>query len=222
MSIMFLPLQLVPHPARCVVLATVLNMYFMRQQTKQPELVTLLDELANCMLRIHITDANSTLFIGFSNGRVWVHPSSNQEADVCMQADTATFVRLCFAKEDPDALILQGVLQLSGDSAGMLRCKHLLIAADLDWEQELRSAFGEFFGAQVAEAAKKLLSVQQNMQTHFTQQQQQITQKMSSQCLSKLDIPNIKAIEHLENETQELAKILKNLQQRVHKLDNTN
>ncbi|MDX8378227.1 MAG: SCP2 sterol-binding domain-containing protein [Mariprofundales bacterium] len=222
MSIMFLPLQLVPHPARCVVLATVLNMYFMRQQTKQPELVTLLDELANCMLRIHITDANSTLFIGFSNGRVWVHPSSNKEADVCMQANTATFVRLCFAKEDPDELILQGVLQLSGDSAGMLRCKNLLIAADLDWEQELRSAFGEFFGAQVAETAKKLLSVQHSMQTHFTQQQQQITQKMSSQCLSKLDIPNIQAIEHLENDARELAKTLKNLQQRVHKLDNTN
>jgi ubiquinone biosynthesis protein UbiJ len=70
---------------------------------------------------------------------------------------------MCFAREDPDDLEFQQVLTLSGDSETILRFKKLLTAADLDWERELRSAFGDFFGSRVARAAHALLAAEKKL-----------------------------------------------------------
>ena len=41
--------------------------------------------------------------------------------------------------------------------------KKLFAAADLDWERELRAAFGDFFGSRVARAAHALVAAEQKV-----------------------------------------------------------
>jgi len=156
MSLMFLPLRLIPLPVQCVVLSTVLELVFSRDATLKP----LLKALHGKIFRVYVNDMSSVIYMGFSQGIVWVHPNHNGEADVRIEASTSAFARLCFAKEDPDDLVFQQVLKIAGDSEAMLRFKTLLAEVDLDWEKELRANFGEFFGSRVARAAKALIAAE--------------------------------------------------------------
>jgi len=159
MSVMFLPLRLIPVPVQCVVMTTVLDLVFSRDESLRP----LLDDLEERVFRIHVHDTGAVMFLGFSRGRAWVHSAHQGDADVRMEATTAGFARMCFGHEDPDDLVFQQVLKLSGDSDAMLRFKKLFAAADLDWERELRAAFGEFFGSRVARAAHALVEAEQKL-----------------------------------------------------------
>lgn len=153
---MFLPLRLIPVPVQCVVMGTVLDLFFQRDDTLKQHLTA----LEGRSFRIRVADVGSTIFMGFKRGRVWVHPDHVGDVQVEIESTTAGFSRLLFAREDADELVFQQVLKLSGDSDAMLRFKKLLHATDLDWERELRSAFGDFFGIKVAKAAKALIEAE--------------------------------------------------------------
>jgi ubiquinone biosynthesis protein UbiJ len=112
---------------------------------------------------VFIKDTGTVLFIGFKQNNVWVHPSSKQRPDVKIESTTTGFARLSFAKEDPDTLVMQKVLKLSGDSESMLLFQKLLQQLDLDWELELRRTFGDFFGSKVAKAAYQLLETEKKL-----------------------------------------------------------
>jgi len=159
MSVMFLPLRLIPVPVQCVVMTTVLELVFLRDESLKPYL----NDLDDRVFRIHVRDTGAIMFLGFTHGRAWVHSSFQGEVDVRLNATTAGFARMCFGHEDPDDLVFQQVLKLSGDSDAMLRFKKLFAAADLDWERELRSAFGDFFGSRVARAAHALVEAEQKL-----------------------------------------------------------
>lgn len=156
MSVLFLPLRLIPVPVQCVVLTTVLDLFFSRDASLKPKL----EALNGKTFRIYVKDMSNVIYMGFKRGHVWVHPNHEGDVDVRIEATTAGFARLCFAKEDPDDLVFQQVLKLSGDSEAMLLFKKLLADADLDWEAELRANFGEFFGSRVARTAHALVAAE--------------------------------------------------------------
>jgi len=156
---MFLPLRLIPVPVQCVVMTTVLELVFARDASLKPSL----NDLEGRVFRIHVRDTDAIMFLGFSRGKAWVHSSYRGDIDVRLNATTAGFARMCFGHEDPDDLVFQQVLKLSGDSDAMLRFKKLFAAADLDWERELRASFGDFFGSRVARTAHALVQAEQKL-----------------------------------------------------------
>ncbi|EAU55328.1 ubiquinone anaerobic biosynthesis accessory factor UbiT [Mariprofundus ferrooxydans] len=159
MSVMFLPLRLIPVQVQCVVMTTVLDLVFARDETLKP----LLHDLNGRVFRIHITDTGAVMYLGFARNRAWVHSMCTDDIDVRLSGSTAGFARMCFGHEDPDDLVFEQVLKLSGDSDAMLRFKKLFAAADLDWERELRASFGDFFGSRVARAAHALVKTEQKL-----------------------------------------------------------
>ncbi len=159
MSVMFLPLRLIPVPVQCVVMTSVLELVFSRDASLKPYLA----DMEGRIFRIHVRDTDAIMFLGFKRGKAWVHSNYSGDVDVRLNATTAGFARMCFGHEDPDDLVFQQVLRLSGDSDAMLRFKKLFAAADLDWERELRAAFGDFFGTRVAKAAHALVAAEQKL-----------------------------------------------------------
>jgi len=194
-SVMFLPLRLIPVPVQCVVMTTVLELVFSRDNA----LKDLLNDLDGRVFRIHVLDTNAIMFLGVSHGKVWVHSSFQGQVDVRMSATTAGFARMCFGHEDPDDLVFQQVLKLSGDSDAMLRFKKLFAAADLDWERELRASFGDFFGSRVARAAHALVAAEQKLAASSHQ--------MVSHRLRDMEVPDgerlqawMAGVEHLSHQ----------------------
>lgn len=214
MSVMFLPLRLIPVPVQCVVLGTVLELFFLRDKHLAP----LLDGLNGKTFRIHVRDMNTVMFLGFSRGKPWVHANFDGEADVKIEATTGGFSRLCFAHEDPDDLVFQQVLKLSGDSEAMLRFKKLLAEADLDWEAELRSAFGDFFGSKVAKAAHALVELESKVS--------ESSHKMVGDYLNQMDVPNGERIQNWQAGVEALSRNISRLKGRAtrieHRLEDLN
>jgi len=207
MSIMFLPLRLIPVPVQAVVLATVLDLFFSRDAGLKSQL----DDLEGKVFHIHVRDMETDFHLGFSHGRPWVHPAGVEKADVRIDATTSGFARLCFAHEDPDELVFQRVLKLSGDSEAMLRFKKLLVAADIDWERELRTTFGEFFGARVAGAAKALLTAEAKLT--------EASRERLGRCLRDMDIPTHERLQAWQAGVEDAARRLKRLQTRLKHLE---
>jgi len=197
MSVMFLPLRLIPVPVQCVVMSTVLDLVFSRDESLKPYL----NDLEGRVFRIHVRDTNAIMFLGFSRGKAWVHSSyqasSGKDVDVRLSATTGGFARMCFGHEDPDDLVFQQVLKLSGDSDAMLRFKKLFAAADLDWERELRSAFGDFFGSRVARAAHALVEAEQKLADSSRQ--------AVSNSLRDMDIPDGERLQAWQAGVEHLA-----------------
>ncbi len=206
-SIMFLPLRLIPVPIQAVVLATVLDLFFSRDKSLAP----MLEGLDGKVFHIHVQDMGTDFHMGFSKGKPWVHSAGPDAADVKIDATTAGFARLCFAHEDPDDLVFQRILKLSGDSEAMLRFKKLLAAADIDWERELRATFGEFFGARVADAAKALLVAE----AKFTE----ASRGRLGQCLRDMDVPTNERLQDWQAGVEDASRKLKRLNARLKKLE---
>ncbi len=193
MSVMFLPLRLIPLPVQCVVVATVLDLAFSRDASLRPHL----QGLQGKAFRITVTDMQQTFYLGFRGGKAWVHPKHEGGCDVDIEASTTGFARMCFTDVDPDDLVFEQVLKLSGDSESMLRFKKLLAAADLDWEQELRAAFGEFFGSRVAKAAHALVAAEQRVQ--------QRSQQALQDYLAQMHTPNQERLQTWQAGVEQLA-----------------
>jgi len=193
MSVMFLPLRLIPVPMQCVVMASVLDLAFSRDKALNSHL----DGLNGKSFRIHVKDTGAVMYLGFKSTRTWVHPSFDGTADVQIEATTAGFARMCFAKEDPDDLVFQQVLKLSGDSEAMLRFKKLLAAADLDWEAELRAMFGDFFGSRVAKAAHLLVAAEAKVTS--------ASKSMLEGCLQNMQTPDAQRLQAWQAGVEQLA-----------------
>jgi len=206
-SVMFLPLRLIPVPVQCVVLSTVLGLFFSRDKS----LLSALEELEGRVFRIHVRDTNAVIFLGFRHGKPWVHPHHEGRVDVEIDATTAAFARLCFAHEDPDELVFEQVLKLSGDSGAMLRFKRLLAQADLDWERELRNAFGDFFGRRVASAAHALVATEKRVTVSAHQ--------MLEERLSRMAVPNAERAQNWQAGVEDLHRKISRVKARVTRLE---
>jgi len=207
MSVMFLPLRLIPVPVQCVVLSSVLQLFF----EKNKQLDDSIEALEGKVFRIFIRDSGVVLFMGFKSGAVWVHPSSSQRPDVKIESTTAGFARLCFAKEDPDALVFQKVLRLSGDSEVMLRFQKLLTDLDLDWEMELRRTFGDFFGSKVAKAAYTLVDAEKRVREASTQ--------LVDDCLRSVETPSEERLQLWQAGVESVSRKVNKLQRKLEKLE---
>ncbi len=207
MSVMFLPLRLIPQPVQAVVLSTVLELFFSRDASLGP----LLEGLDGRVFRIEVRDTGAVFYMGFSSGHPWVHTAHTGEADVRIEATTAGFARLCFAHEDADELVFQQVLKLSGDTESMLRFKKLLAAADIDYERELRSAFGEYFGTRVAEAARAVLAAEEKLRRR--------THAAVSGALHDMQVPDEARLQAWQAGTEELARHITRAKGRLTRLE---
>ncbi|MDX8408247.1 MAG: SCP2 sterol-binding domain-containing protein [Mariprofundaceae bacterium] len=207
MSVMFLPLRLIPVPVQCVVMTTVLELVFARDENLKPFIA----DLEGRVFRIHVRDTGAVMFLGFSRGKPWVHASHDGEADVRMNATTAGFARMCFGHEDPDDLVFQQVLQLSGDSDAMLRFKKLFAAADLDWERELRASFGDFFGTRVARAAHLLVETEQKMAAG--------SRRMVEEGLRGMELPDGERLQDWQAGVEQLSHKISRIKGRITRLE---
>jgi len=207
MSLLFLPLRLIPAPVQAVVLGTVLDLFFSRNDSLSP----LLEGLEGRVFRIHVRDMNTVFYMGFRAGRSWVHTSFEGDADVRIDATTAGFSRLCFAHESPDDLVCLQVLKLSGDSEVMLRFKQLLQAADIDWERELRAGFGEYFGSRVAQAAKVLIAAEAKAS--------KASHNAVRQCLKGMGIPDQERFEAWQTDVEDTARKISRIKARITRLE---
>ena len=86
--------------------------------------------LTGRIIKIHITDSDSSIYLGYENKRFQLHGSVS--ADVCISGTAEAFIHLAARQEDPDTLFFQRRLMIEGDTDLGLEFKNILDAIDYD------------------------------------------------------------------------------------------
>jgi len=77
------------------------------------------------------------------------------DIDTGIRGTAAEFAELAAAK-DPAAALINGNLELEGDSAPLIELQRILAGLDMDWEAPLTNAFGDVAGHQLAQGLRGL------------------------------------------------------------------
>lgn len=125
--------------------------------TLDPQGERALAELAGKTFHIECTSPPLDLFLQPQTQGVRLLGVWDGEVDTAVRGKATDFSALLNAR-DPAATLINGNLELHGDSAPLLKLQQILVALDIDWEAPLIDALGDVAGHQLAQALRSLFS----------------------------------------------------------------
>ncbi len=134
------------HTAALAALEMALN----RALALSPHSKTALAQLEDCVFALHCTAPRMDIYLhpGAQGIRLTsVHPGP---VTTSIKGEAADFTELA-TSSDPTATLINGGLELEGDSAPLLELQRILAALDMDWEAPLVDALGDVAGHQLAQ-----------------------------------------------------------------------
>jgi len=94
-----------------------------------------------------VPEAGKLKFMGYWDG----------EVTTAIRGSAADFADLAGAS-DPTTALINGAIELEGDSAPLIELQQVISGLDLDWEAPLVDTFGDIAGHQLAEGLRGLFS----------------------------------------------------------------
>ena len=146
-------------------------------------------------------DANGIKLTGYWDGEITTG-INGQARDF---ADLATAI-------DPAAALINGNLELTGDSAPLIELQSILADLDMDWEAPLVNSFGDVAGHQLAEGLRGLFSWGQQASSSFIRQLDEFIHEEARLA------PPRQEVEDFYQDLEQLNRRVDRLQARMRKL----
>lgn len=148
-----------------------------------------------------LPQANSMRLLGYWDGDVTttVTGSASDFADLA-------------AAQDPTAELINGNIELIGESASLIELQTILRGLDMDWEAPLVNALGDVAGHQLAQALRGLFSWGQQAQGSLSRQVEEFIVEEARLTPSRLEVDDFR------NDLEALNMQVDRLQARIKKL----
>lgn len=114
--------------------------------------------------------------------------------------------------DDPAATLINGNLQLEGDSAALIRLQEIIAGLELDWEAPLVEVLGDVAGHQLAELLRGGLATGQRASRSLRRQLQEYIHEEGRLAPSRLEL------EDFYRDLQALQQRVERLQSRIARL----
>ena len=134
------------HTAAVAALETALN----RALQLAPSSAAELDKLSDCVFALHCTSPPLDVYLQPSADGIRLMGLYDGPVTTSVRGEAADFTDLVTAA-DPTATLINGQLELQGDSAPLIELQQILATLDMDWEAPLVSTLGDVAGHQVAQ-----------------------------------------------------------------------
>jgi len=121
-----------------------------RALTLAPRASAELAELEDCVFALECTSPALDIYLQPGRGRVRLMGFYDGPVTTRVRGAAADFTELA-AADDPAASLINGALELAGDSAPLLELQQILGTLDVDWEAPLVDTLGDVVGHQLAE-----------------------------------------------------------------------
>ena len=108
-----------------------------------------LDKLADCVFALHCTAPPLDVYLQPGNGRVRLMGYYDGPVTASVQGVASDFAELATAA-DPTAALINGKLELKGNSAPLIELQTIISSLDIDWEAPLVDVLGDVAGHQLA------------------------------------------------------------------------
>lgn len=116
-----------------------------------------LDTLSDCVFALHCTAPPLEVYLQPGPDRVRLMGTYEDAVTTSVRGLASDFAELATAT-DPAATLINGQLELQGDSAPLIELQKILAGMDIDWEAPLVTALGDVTGHQVAQALRAAYS----------------------------------------------------------------
>jgi len=195
------------HTAALAALETALN----RALALSVHSKTALVQLEDCVFALHCTAPSMDIYLhpGAQGIRLTsVHPGP---VTTSIKGDAADFTELA-TSSDPTATLINGGLELEGDSAPLLELQRILAELDMDWEAPLVDALGDVAGHQLAQLLRHAFAWGKQASASLTRQLEEFIHEEA-----RLSPPRLE-VEDFYRDLQELGLRVDRLQSRTERL----
>jgi len=115
-----------------------------------------LQKLQGKVFQFSCTAPELDVFLMPEAGRIRLMGYWDGDVTTAIRGSGSDFAELA-ASEDPASALINGALELRGDSAPLLELQRILAGLDMDWEAPLVNVFGDIAGHQIAESLRGVL-----------------------------------------------------------------
>jgi ubiquinone biosynthesis protein UbiJ len=176
-----------------------------------PHSKSALAQLEDCVFALHCTAPSMDIYLhpgaqGIRLAGIHLGPVTTS-----IKGRAADFTELA-TSSDPTATLINGGLELEGDSAPLLELQHILAALDMDWEAPLVDTLGDVAGHQLAQLLRHAFAWGKQASTSLARQLEEFIHEEA-----RLSPPRLE-VEDFYRDIQELGLRVDRLQSRTERL----
>ena len=116
-----------------------------------------LNELSDCVFALHCTAPPLEAYLQPGQDRIRLMGTYEGAVTTSVRGTASDFAELVTAT-DPAATLINGQLELKGDSAPLIALQKILAGMNIDWEAPLVASLGDVAGHQLAQAFRAAYS----------------------------------------------------------------
>lgn len=183
-----------------------------------PHSINELAQLEDCVFEMHCTAPSLVIYL--HPGAQGIRLTSVHQGPVTtsIKGEASDFTALATAS-DPTATLINGGLELEGDSAPLIELQHILATLDMDWEAPLVATLGDVAGHQLAQLLRHMFAWGKQASTSLTRQLEEFIHEEARLCPPRLEVEDFyRDVQELVQRVDRLQSRTERLRQRLHKL----
>jgi len=180
-----------------------------------------LDTLAGKVFALHCTAPQLDAYLQPGAGKVRLMGVYDGPVTTSMHGVASDFAELATAR-DPTAALINGRIELEGDSAPLIELQGIIRALEIDWEAPLVDALGDVAGHQLAQLLRAAYGWSRQASTGLERQLEEFIHEEARLSPPRLELDDFYRdvqqlglqVERLQSRTQRLRKRLQQLRER--------
>ena len=197
----------VAHTAAIAALEHALN----RAVALSPGTLEQLAALDGTVLALHCTSPQVEIYLHPSRDGIRLAGFHDGPVTTRVEGEASDFTALATAT-DPTATLINGNLELHGDSAPLIELQKILSQLDVDWEAPLVNTLGDIVGHQVAQVLRHVFDFGRTARTSLSRQLGEFIHEEARLAPPRLEL------EDFYNDVRQLDQRVERLQSRVERL----
>jgi ubiquinone biosynthesis protein UbiJ len=202
------------HIAALAALEAALN----RALALSPHSQTQLAQLEDCVFALHCTAPALDIYLHPHAHGIRLTGVHAGPVTTSITGKAADFTELA-TSSDPTATLINGGLELAGDSAPLIELQHILTSLDMDWEAPLVATLGDVAGHQLAQLLRRTFAWGKQASASLARQLQEFIQEEARLSPPRLELEDFyRDVLELGLRVDRLQSRTERLRQRLHKL----
>lgn len=202
------------HTAALAALESALN----RALALSPGSLAALAQLDDYVFALHCTAPQLDVYLHPGASGIRLSGVHSGPVTTSIKGKASDFTELA-ASRDPTATLINGDLELSGDSAPLIELQKILAELDVDWEAPLVSALGDVAGHQLAQMLRHAFTWGRQASAGLSRQLAEFIQEEARLSPPRLEVEDFyRDVHELTLRVDRLESRVARLRQRLHKL----
>jgi ubiquinone biosynthesis protein UbiJ len=183
-----------------------------------PETRSRLEPFADDVFALHCTAPALDVYVRPGEEGLQLMGVYDGAVTTSVRGVASDFAELAMAK-DPAATLINGQLELEGDSAPLLELRKVLAGLDMDWEAPLVAAMGDVAGHQFAQMLRATYGWGRQATASLTRQLDEFIHEEARITPPRLELEDFyRDVQALGLQVERLASRVERLRRKLHKL----